>query len=303
MKYLKILVVLALWFFGQSALGQQTIPLYKNGIPGAIDAPSYVEVTRTDNNLRFIDKVSKPTLTIYTPKKQNGAAVIICPGGGYQTLAIDHEGVELAKRFNEYGITAFVLKYRLPSTAIMNDKTIGPLQDAQQAILTVRKNAAKWKIDPNKIGILGSSAGGHLASTAGTHFNISYIPNDEKINLRPDFMVLLYPVISFGAVAHTGSAKNLIGPEMAADKIEFFSNETHVNPQTPPTFLLHAGDDQVVTVNNSLIFYEALNRNKVPAELHIYEKGGHGFGLHNKTTEDDWFIRLVNWLKAGKIIN
>jgi len=286
----------------QFCIGQSVIPLYEGAIPGAINAPTYLENIRTDNGLRFIDRVSIPTLTVFVPKTPNGAAVIICPGGGYQTLAIDHEGVEMAKRFTDEGITAFVLKYRLPSALIMKDKTIGPLQDAQQAILMVRKYAQKWQLDPKRIGILGSSAGGHLASSAGTHFADSYIPNDQHISLRPDFMVLLYPVISFTAVAHTGSVKNLIGPEMAADKIKFFSNETQVTEQTPPTFLLHAGDDKVVTVKNSLLFYEALLDHKVDAELHVYEKGGHGFGLHNKTTADDWFLRLLNWLKSRKII-
>jgi acetyl esterase/lipase len=299
---LKLILLSAILTVTQFSFAQKVIPLYEGPITGAIEAPTYKETVRTDNGLHFIDKVSAPTLTIYLPKVQNGAAVIICPGGGYQTLAIDHEGVDLAKRFNAFGITAFVLKYRLPSALIMKDKTMGPLQDAQQAILRVRKDAKKWNLDPKRIGILGSSAGGHLAATASTHFAESYVPNEQHISLRPDFMVLLYPVISFGAVAHTGSAKKLIGPEMQADKIKIFSNETWVNAESPPTFLLHASDDKVVTVKNSLLFYEALVQKNINAEMHIYRSGGHGFGLNNKTSTDDWFLRLMNWLKDSKLI-
>ena len=299
MRYKLIILFLMAASF---AYAQTVIPLYEGPIPGAIAAPSYIENTRTNNGLRFIDRVSSPTLAVYVPKTPNGAAVIICPGGGYQTLAIDHEGDALAKRFNEFGITAFVLKYRLPSDLIMKDKSMGPLQDAQQAFLMVRKNAKKWKLDPKKIGIVGSSAGGHLAASAGTHFNQVYVPNEQGLSVRPDFMVLLYPVISFGGVAHTGSAKNLLGPAMAPEKIQFFSNETQVTEQTPPTFLVHAGDDKVVLVKNSILFYDALIAKGVNTEMHLYRAGGHGFGLNNKTNTDDWFLRLMNWLKDSKLI-
>jgi acetyl esterase/lipase len=243
-------------------------------------------------------------LTVFVPDKSkaNGAAVIICPGGAYRLLAIDHEGYELAKRFNENGVTAFVLKYRLPNDSIMDDKTIAPLQDAQRAIQIVREGAAKWNLDTSKIGILGSSAGGHLASTAGTHFNMPVIENKRGTSLRPDFMVLLYPVISFGQLAHTGSAKNLLGNDLSDERIKLYSNEMQVTEKTPTTFLLHAGDDKVVKVKNSILFYEALLSKNIPAEMHLYEGGGHGFGLHNPTTRDDWFDSLINWMKASGFI-
>ncbi|RZK43433.1 MAG: alpha/beta hydrolase [Pedobacter sp.] len=302
MRFTLSLIMLVM-SYGLSA--QTVVSLYDGPIQGSKADANYVEKEHIggDGN-RYISFVSNPTLTIYeAPKdKATDAAVIICPGGGYQVLAVEHEGEELAKRFNEFGITAFVLKYRLPSDAIMVDKSMAPLEDAQKAIFWVRKNAAKWKLDLKKIGIVGSSAGGHLAATAGTHFQKSYIKNTEKLSLRPDFMVLLYPVISFGALAHTGSAKNLIGSDLSKEKTQFFSNETQVNSETPPAFLIHASDDKVVSVKNSLLFYEALVLNGVAAEMHLYRAGGHGFGLKNKTSSDDWFIRLINWLKDSKLI-
>ncbi|RZL46765.1 MAG: alpha/beta hydrolase [Pedobacter sp.] len=215
---------------------------------------------------------------------------------------LEHEGEELAKRFNEFGITAFVLKYRLPNDAIMLDKTMAPLQDAQQAMILVRQQAKKWNLDVNKIGVIGASAGGHLAATLGTHFNQSYVPNPSNMSVRPDFMVLLYPRISFEVGVESSSAKNLIGPDFKKEKMEFFSVEKHVTKNTPPTFLLHASDDPVVKVKHSLMFYEALIDKNVAAEMHIYKGGGHGFGLNNKTNTDDWFLRLIDWLKASKII-
>jgi acetyl esterase/lipase len=193
-----------------------------------------------------------------------------------------------------------VLKYRLPSDAIMEDKSTGPMMDAEQAIYLVRKNAMKWGVDPAKIGIMGFSAGGHLASTLTVHYDDLKIPNPEKLSLRPDFSILIYPVISFGTFAHQGSAINLIGKNGTAEQREYFSNEKHVNANTPPTFLVHANDDGGVPVENSILFNQALVKNKVKAEMHLYQGGGHGFGLNNKTTKDDWFERLKNWMTANK---
>jgi acetyl esterase/lipase len=178
----------------------------------------------------------------------------------------------------------------------MIDKSVGPLQDAQQAIKTVRMRAAEWKINPAKIGIMGFSAGGHLASTAGTHFDKSYIPNDEKINLRPDFMILIYPVISMtDELTHMGSRNALLGKTPNKELIELFSNEIHVTSNTPPTWLTHTGDDNVVTVENSIHFYQELIRKKVPAEMHLYPKGNHGFVLFQPT--DEWMQPLFAWMK------
>jgi len=249
-----------------------------------------------------VSKITKPTLTIFLATKEiaNGTAVIIYPGGGYRINAIEHEGMDVAKKFNEMGISAFVLKYRIPNDATMEKKEVGPLQDAQQAIKIVRERASEWNIDPNRIGIMGFSAGGHLASTTGTHFSKSFIPNEPKTNLRPDFMILIYPVISFqDSIAHSGSREQLIGQHPSKDQIDYFSNELQITKETPPTFLVHATDDNVVKVENSVAFYSNLIKNKVPAELHIYQRGGHGFGLNNKTTSDNWMDRCKNWMSAN----
>ena len=281
---------------------QQAISLYGGAIPGAKPTPaSYVEetITREDKVVRT-SKVSKPELYVYQPASPTGTAVIICPGGGYGILAIDKEGHDVAKKFQEMGVTAFVLKYRLPSDLIMKDKSLGPLQDALQAIYLVRKNAALWGIDPNKVGIMGFSAGGHLASTASTHFSDMKIDNQENISLRPSFSILIYPVITFGTNTHAGSVKNLLGETPTDEQKKYFSSERQVTPQTPPAFLVHANSDKTVPVQNSLRYNEALVKYDVPAEMHIYQAGGHGFGLYNKTTKDDWFERLKNWMQANK---
>jgi acetyl esterase/lipase len=286
------------------ASAQQTLPLYgTDPIPDSRPAADQETADSSGNPVRVsLSKVSRPTLTVYLPVagKANGTAVVVCPGGGYVHLAWTHEGTEIAQLLNGMGITVFLLKYRLPSDETMVDKSIGPLQDAQRAIQLVRQQAGHWGIDPKRVGILGFSAGGHLASTAGTHFSRAYIDNPNNISLRPDFMVLLYPVISFAdSIGHRGSRDNLLGlhPDEAA--IREYSNELQVTAQTPPAFIIHAGDDRTVAVVNSLYFYEALQRNGVSAELHVYPKGGHGFGWHNPTTKDQWPDRLRNWLEAG----
>ncbi len=255
-----------------------------------------------DDGITIVSKITKPTITVFLPAKEkaNGTAVIIYPGGGYWVNAIAHEGYDFAKKFNEWGVTAFVVKYRIPNDITMWEKEIGPLQDAQQAIKIVRQRAVEWNIKPNLIGIMGFSAGGHLASSAGTHFQKSYIPNEEHISLRPGFMILGYPVISFQEnIAHMGSREQLIGKNPVKEKIDFYSNELQVTKETPPTFLMHASDDDVVKVENSVSFYQSLIKNGVPAELHIYQKGGHGFGLNNRTTQDDWMERCKNWMKEN----
>ena len=277
------------------SFAQQPIPLYPNGIPNAKPTPvGYVE----KDDKGWSTDVSVPTLIPYFPKSgtANGTAIIIFPGGGYAGLSMIHEGSEVAEAFNQLGVTAFVVKYRLPADSIMIDKTIGPLQDAQQAILMVRKRAAEWKIDPAMVGIIGFSAGGHLASTLGTHYSKVLIDNKEHISARPDFMMLLYPVISFGPMAHVGSKENLVGKHPDQALMDYFSNEKQVKQDTPPTFLVHAEDDTVVPVQNTLMFYDALLFNKVKGELHIFEAGGHGFGLNNPRSKDKWIDWAKNWL-------
>jgi acetyl esterase/lipase len=295
-------LIFSIFVFVQTATAQQEILLYNGAIPGAKMPPSsYQEesVTGTDGVLR-ISKVTSPEMLAYVPAKPNGTAVIICPGGGYGILAFDKEGVNVAKKFNEIGITAFVLKYRLPSDLIMDDKSMGPLQDALQAIYLVRKNAKVWGISPDKIGIMGFSAGGHLAASLSVHYNDMKVQNQEQISLRPDFSILIYPVISFGSVTHSGSVKNLLGDEPTESQKRYFSTQNYINAETPPAFLVHANDDATVQVKNSILYNEALTKFKVPAEMHIYQAGGHGFGLHNPTTKDDWFERLKNWMNTNK---
>jgi acetyl esterase/lipase len=282
---------------------QTVLPLYSGAIPNSrpVKNEEKSEIT-TDTHVLVISHISKPELSIFLPAadKANGTAVVICPGGGYGVVAAGHEGSDVAKKLNEMGIAAFVLKYRIPTDESMVDKEIGPLQDAQRAIQLVRQNAKKWHVDPTRVGIMGFSAGGHLAATAGTHFKKSMIENIGNINLRPDFMVLIYPVISFtDSIGHIGSRDNLLGKNPTAEKIVEYSNELQVTEKTPPAFLVHAGDDDEVKVQNALYFYEALQRNNIPAELHIYPKGGHGFGMNNSTTKDKWMNLLKYWLQSN----
>ncbi|MBB6273325.1 acetyl esterase/lipase [Pedobacter cryoconitis] len=301
------LLLLIMGIIGMNGVNAQEImKLYPGKIPGAIAGPATYKQKETIINGKVfgLSKVTDPSLSLYKadPLKANGAAVIICPGGGYAFLATDHEGEEVARRFAALGVTALVLKYRLPSDTIMTDKSFGPLQDAQQAIYLVRKNAAAWNINPAKIGIMGFSAGGHLAASLAVHYGDSKIKNPEGLSLRPDFAILIYPVISFTASAHTGSVKNLIGEKATQLQKEYFSNELHVNAQTPVTFLVHANDDDTVPVENTILFNQALTKNKVPVETHLYQAGGHGYGMHNKTTSDDWFQRLQEWMTGNHLL-
>lgn len=243
-------------------------PLWSDGAPGA----------------RGSEDGDKPTLTIYLPPsgKATGAAVVICPGGGYGHLAMDHEGHQIAQWLNSFGVAGFILQYRHSKSGAGYGHP-APLQDAQRAVRTVRARAKEWKVDPERIGILGFSAGGHLASSAGTHFQNRYDDakdSIDKVSCRPDFMVLIYPVISFTEpFTHKGSRKNLLGDNPERELVENLSNERQVTSQTPPTFLVHGNDDTGVPPENSIFFYLALRKAKVPAEMHIYENGRHGFGL------------------------
>ena len=283
-------------------LAQQTFPLYSGTVPDS--KPSGVQetsITLPNGGVR-ISNVVQPNLTAFLPAPgtANGTAVIICPGGGYTRLSIDSEGYDVAKRLNEMGITAFVLKYRLPNDQSQPDKTIAPLLDAQQALRLVRQQAAKYSLNPERIGLLGFSAGGHLAASAGTQFAQPVGANPGPVSVRPAFLVLLYPVISFSdSLKHAGSRQNLLGANPPAELVRQYSNESRVTAQTPPTFLVHAQDDKTVPVQNSIAFYQACLYHQVPAEMHLYPHGGHGFGLHNKTTKDDWTEHLKNWLDAN----
>ncbi|MDB5138311.1 MAG: 1,4--xylanase [Mucilaginibacter sp.] len=300
MKKNRFLLILAAMLMSTAVFAQEAvIPLYPNGVPNSKPTPAtYIEKNDKRNNDEWVTMVSIPTITPFIPAKgtANGSAILIFPGGSYAGLSMDKEGYKVAKAFNSFGVTAFVVKYRLPSDDIMIDKTVGPLQDAQQAVLMVRKNAAKWGIKPDKIGIIGFSAGGHLASTEGTHFDKVEIEDKDNISVRPDFMILLYPVISFGPMAHVGSRENLIGKTPSADLVTLYSNEKQITTNTPPTLLVHASDDNVVPVQNSLMFYDALLNAKVKVEMHVFQAGGHGFGLNNPKSKDKWIDWARNWM-------
>jgi len=301
----KLMVLSFMYLFSTIPSSAQLDIFLYDKIPNSKPSVNKEKSTTTDGILR-ISNVSVPSMAMYSPTAtdRKKPAVIICPGGGYGILAASHEGSDVAKVLNEWGVVAFVLKYRLPDDSIMTDKAIGPLQDAQRAIQMVRQNAKQWSIDPGKIGIMGFSAGGHLASTASTHFDKEVIDNPGHTSLRPDFSILIYPVISFtDSFGHAGSRNNLIGKNPSPEKIIEYSNELQVNTHTPPAFLVHARDDKGVKYENSVHYYDALKKNNVPAALHLYEKGGHGFGMNNQTSPDKWMDQLKAWLEKNQFIN
>jgi acetyl esterase/lipase len=292
--------VLLFMILSSGIFGQREIPLYDGKIPNSKDPGNETGITFNKESDNLAYNVSIPTLTVFLPQADtaNGSAVIICPGGGYHVLVIDREGCDIARAFNKLGVAAFVLKYRLPDDRIMSDKSVGPLQDAQRAVQLVRERAGEWNIDPNKIGIMGFSAGGHLASTAGTHFDKALIDNKKGISLRPDFMILVYPVISMDdSLGHIRSREYLLGKDPSEMQIRFFSNNLQVSKSTPPAFIILASDDSVVKPENSILFYNALKNNGVHVEMHIYESGEHGF-LNNPPFEE-WFGRCSFWLKSN----
>ena len=297
MKTLKICFAL-LFVFSLNTKAQEIINLYPGTIPNSKESN-----IKEDEHSGMFSGVTNPTLQIFLPEKDKstGAAVVICPGGGYSVVVYQAEGVKTAEEFVKNGIAAFVLKYRLPDDSTMIDKKIGPLQDAQQAIKIVRENAAKWRIDINKIGIMGFSAGGHLASTEATHYKKAVIVNSDNTNLRPDFQILVYPVISMqDSLTHQGSRTNLLGEHPSKEIIDEYSNELQVDENTPPAYITQAGDDKVVDVDNSIVYWEALRHHDVPAELHIYPKGNHGFVLRQPTEE--WMELIFKWMRNSKWI-
>jgi acetyl esterase/lipase len=295
-------IIFIILFINSSA--QEVIKLWPAGVPGSLKSDTYVEKSIVTNEIvSLYSKVTDPTITVFLPpvEKATGTAVLICPGGGYGVLAFDHEGFAIARWLNENGIAGIILKYRLPSDVIMKDKSIGPLQDAQEAMRIIRRNASEWKINPGKIGVIGFSAGGHLASTLSTHYAENVYKLNDSISARPDFSLLIYPVISFNAsFTHMGSRNNLIGNNPSEETINHFSNELQVTGKTPPAFLVHSGDDNAVPVKNSILYFESLIKYKIPAELHIFEKGGHGYGLSiDKGTQSAWPGLCIKWMKAN----
>lgn len=262
----------------------ETIPLWPQGAPGAVGR----------------EPADSPTLTIYRPpaESRQPTAVVVCPGGGYAGLAMDHEGRQVAEWLNSLGVTACVLKYRLGPRY----RHPAPLDDARRAIRTVRALAAELGVDPDKVGILGFSAGGHLASTAATHFDAGKADATdpvERSGCRPDFAVLLYPVVAMATpYAHGGSKQNLLGESPDPQLVESLSNERQVTSETPPCFLVHTDEDKAVPAENSLLFYQALRRAGVPGELHVYQYGPHGLGLGQKDPAfSTWPALCATWLK------
>ncbi len=301
-KILFFLIFLSLPIFGQDNI----LKLWPDSIPGAIENNLYRETDlRNETGIYRISKVKVPTLAIYTPSQgtANGTAILICPGGGYLHLAYTKEGIDIAKWLNTMGVTAFVLKYRLPSDSIMMDKTIGPLMDAQKAMRIIRSDADKWNIDTNRIGVIGFSAGGHLASTLCTHYN-DKVYDSDSISAKPNFSILIYPVISMEeSITHMGSRENLLGKNPTQAEIDKFSNELQINKDTPPAFLAAAEDDKTVPIQNSINYFKSLSKLQIPAEIHIYQRGGHGFGLaKNGGTESYWPEECARWLKLNGFI-
>lgn len=289
------LLIATVWLFSTiSSWGEEPKPttelLWPQGAPGAKgDKPA-----------------DKPTFSIHLPEpsKAVGTAVVVCPGGGYGGLCSSYEGHDIARWFNSLGVAGFVLDYRHRGKGYGHP---APLEDAQRAIRTVRARAAQWNLKPSQIGIMGFSAGGHLASTAGTHFdagNASASDPIERVSCRPDFLVLCYAVILFGeSVSHGGTQRNLLGDHPPAELVRSLSNEKQVTPQTPPAFLLHTDQDKVVPPENSIQFYLALHRAGVPAELHVYQTGPHGVGLAAKIPgTGTWPGRLEDWLRGRRLL-
>ena len=307
MKNLYLIALVTIFLSPSVGFGQTILPLWPNGVPNQntseeVENKMYRDILRISN-------VQNPTLEVFLPSKKTatGQAVVICPGGGYSILAYDWEGVDIAKWYNAQGITAVVLKYRLPKSSTLIQPEIAPLQDAQKAIRLVRHHAKKWNIDPGQVGVMGFSAGGHLASTLGTHYDENVLGDSkdpiDSLSARPDFMVLIYPVITFDKkYYHGGSKNNLIGKNASQELIDHYSNDLQVSSQTPTTFLLHTTDDKAVPVENSLLFYQALERNGVAVEMHIYPEGGHGFGLGiGRGHLQQWPDRLKQWLSYIKV--
>ena len=308
MKYFKALLIGCFYMMIFSTQAQSTeFNLWENEIPNSIGNKNYQEIKiYKDSILDKTSQVSVPTITVFKPTHPNGTSVVIFPGGGYKHLAIHKEGFQVAEWLNSQGITAFVLKYRLPNDVIMVDKKIAPLQDAQEAIRFVRRKSKEFNLDEDKIGVLGFSAGGHLAATLSTQHNKKVYKLSDETSAKPNFSILVYPVISMdNSITHKGSKINLLGNSLSKEKSATFSNEKQVSSLTPKTFLVHATDDASVPVENSINYYLALKINNIPVEMHLYEKGGHGFGLclGKNGTSKSWSISLTNWLKENSLID
>ncbi|MEI7065532.1 pectin acetylesterase PaeX [Dickeya chrysanthemi] len=290
------------------SLAETTFPIWPQGeAPGAITSSVQQQVVERSKDPAWPDRavtgIRSPEITVYVPDNPNGTALLITPGGSYQRVVLDKEGSDLAPYFTQQGYTLFVMTYRMPADG-HQEGADAPLADAQRAIRTLRSHAAQWRINPQRIGIMGFSAGGHVAASLGTRFAQTVYPAQDEIDnvsARPDFMVLMYPVISMQEnIAHAGSRKALIGSHPSEAQIERYSAEKQVSAQTPPTFLVHAIDDPSVSVDNSLVMLSALRENKIPTEIHLFEQGKHGFGIRGTVglPAAAWPQLLNNWIKS-----
>lgn len=299
MKRLKLLSFVLILFVLTSH-AQKKIILWENGVPNSKPAKNYDLIVDTTGSWSFTRQITDPWMDVHLAPadKATGTAVIICPGGGYWGLAFIHEGRDVAKWLNSLGVSAFVLKYRLPDPTIMKDPSIGPLQDAQQAVRLIRQNAGELNINPDKIGIMGFSAGGHLAATASTHYQQNVYNSKINQSARPDFSILIYPVISMDStITHEGSRNFLLGKTPTNEQVKLYSNELQVDKNTPPTFIVHSSNDGLVPAENSLRYATALKQNGVSCELHLYNSGGHGYGMgYSNNTESEWTKACAKWL-------
>lgn len=302
-KKLVVALICVIATIGSLLAQVQVIDVWNGKVPGAIQNEEFKQ--NVDTTAGWVDKHSivNPNLYFYpAPEdKSTGTAVVICPGGGYSGLAIRHEGLQVAQWFNSLGVTAFVLTYRQPDDAIMENKSIAPMQDGQEAIRIVRRHAKEWGINPAKIGIMGFSAGGHVASTISTHYNEKVYDAEDSTSAHPNFSLLIYPVISMDTtITHMGSRINLLGDHPSPEMVRHFSNELQVNAQTPPAFLALSIDDDAVPVQNSINYALALKKFKIPSELHLYQAGGHGYGMSQwGGTQSAWTEACRKWLETN----
>lgn len=279
-----------------SLSAQTTLPLYEGIAPHTL---KLLEKDQVGEGGR-VTQVAMPELIVYYPDQSNAnqMAILICPGGGYGLLAIQHEGHDIAKWYSEQGYVAAVLKYRLPQEELVDNSWEVPLHDVKAGIEKLRENAVEWNIHPNRVGVLGFSAGGHLAASVSVHGE----EGDGQLSSRPDFSILVYPVISMDPdITHQGSRKNLLGEKLDTEWEEFFSNEKQVNQNTPPAFLVHSWDDRAVPAENSIRYAKALNEADVRVELHLFEKGGHGYGMGNQENHGNaatWITLSDQWIQA-----
>ncbi len=306
---MKIYITLILIGFAMNSFAQSQpfqLPLYAGEIPYAKSSDMKEEIA--ENDIMVVRNVVEPMVEVFLPARRNatGHAVLICPGGGYGVLAYDWEGLDMAKWLNSQGIAGVVLKYRLPSPKSQTTPHLAPLTDAIEAMKLIRENAEKWGIDKEKVGVLGFSAGGHLASSLATHYDAEEVERSTyraEFSPRPDFVILGYPVVSFDpAFTHSGSRNNLLPEGTDAKWVDYFSNEKHVDANTPPSFIFHSQDDSGVPVAHSIRFYEALTIAGVSAEMHLYPTGGHGYALsvNKEGTQKGWMDSCIKWIQSLK---